>query len=42
MDENRSEKKVTARLVTEAAIIAALYVVLSLATYQFSYLEIQC
>ncbi len=42
MDENRSEKKVTARLVTEAAVIAALYVVLSLATYQFSYLEIQC
>ncbi len=30
------------RLVAESAIIAGLYVVLSLLTYQFSYLEIQC
>jgi len=34
-------KKSTAFL-TNAAIIAAIYVVLSLLTYQFSYLEIQC
>ncbi len=34
-------KKSTAFL-TQAAIIAAIYVVLSLLTYQFSYLEIQC
>ena len=33
---------VTARRITEGAIIAVLYVVLSLLTYQFSYLEIQC
>lgn len=32
----------TVRRITEGAIIAALYVVLSLLTYQFSYLEIQC
>ena len=32
----------TAKFITQAAIIAALYVVLSLATYSFSYLEIQC
>ena len=32
----------TARRITQGAIIAALYVVLSLLTYQFSYLEIQC
>ena len=32
----------TARLITQGAIIAALYAVLSLVTYQFSYLEIQC
>ena len=35
-------KNKTTKLITQAAIIAALYVVLSLATYQFSYLEIQC
>ena len=34
--------KKTTKLSTQAAIIAALYVVLSLLTYQFSYLEIQC
>ncbi len=34
-------KKSTA-FIAQAAIIAAVYVVLSLATYQFSYLEIQC
>ena len=39
---NNTEKKVTPKLITESAIIAAIYVVLSLATYQFSYLEIQC
>ena len=32
----------TTQLVAQGAIIAALYVVLSLMTYQFSYLEIQC
>ncbi len=32
----------TAKIVAQGAIIAALYVVLSLVTYQFSYLEIQC
>ena len=42
MNVNKADNRVTARLITEAAIIAALYVVLSLATYQFSYLEIQC
>ena len=31
-----------AKLVAQGAIIAALYAVLSLMTYQFSYLEIQC
>jgi len=35
-------KNRTTKLITQAAIIAALYVVLSLATYSFSYLEIQC
>lgn len=42
--ENDDIKKpgMTARLVTQSAIIAAIYVVLSLLTYQFSYLEIQC
>ena len=34
--------KKTTKFITQAAIIAALYVVLSLLTYQFSYLEIQC
>ena len=32
----------TAKFITTAAIVAALYVVLSLITYTFSYLEIQC
>ncbi len=32
----------TTQLIAQASIIAALYVVLSLLTYQFSYLEIQC
>lgn len=32
----------TAKYITQAAIIVALYVVFSLLTYQFSYLEIQC
>ena len=34
--------KKTTKFITQAAIIAALYVVLSLLTYTFSYLEIQC
>ncbi len=34
--------KTTAQYITEGAVIAGLYVVLSLLTYQFSYLEIQC
>ena len=32
----------TVKLITQSGIIAVLYVVLSLLTYQFSYLEIQC
>ena len=36
------KEKKTAAFLTQAAIIAAIYVVLSLLTYQFSYLEIQC
>ena len=35
-------QKKSVQLIAQAAIIAAIYVVLSLATYQFSYLEIQC
>ena len=35
-------KSLSAKLVAQGAIIAAMYVVLSLLTYQFSYLEIQC
>ncbi len=35
-------KNSTTQLITQGAIIAGLYVVLSLAMYQFSYLEIQC
>jgi uncharacterized membrane protein len=35
-------KNKTTLFFTQAAIIAAIYVVLSLLTYQFSYLEIQC
>ena len=35
-------RKTTAQYITEGAVIAGLYVVLSLLTYQFSYLEIQC
>ena len=42
MNENNSNGSITTRLITEGAIIAGLYVVLSLITYQFSYLEIQC
>ena len=42
INNNGQKRKITARLITEAAIIAGLYVVLSLLTYQFSYLEIQC
>ena len=38
----KNMKNKTARFITQAAIIAALYVVLSLLTYSFSYLEIQC
>lgn len=34
--------KPTTKIIAQGAIIAALYVVLSLLTYQFSYLEIQC
>jgi len=34
--------KKTAKFITTAAIVAALYVVLSMITYTFSYLEIQC
>ena len=34
--------KKTAKFISTAAIVAALYVVLSLLTYTFSYLEIQC
>lgn len=34
--------KKTTKFITTAAIVAALYVVLSLLTYTFSYLEIQC
>ena len=34
--------KKTTKFITQAAIIAALYVVLSLLMYTFSYLEIQC
>ena len=35
-------KNMRIQLLTQGAIIAAVYVVLSLMTYQFSYLEIQC
>ncbi len=41
MDNTMNHGRIT-RLVTHGAIIAALYTVLSLVTYQFSYLEIQC
>ena len=36
------KKSMTVQLLTQGAIIAALYTVLSLLTYQFSYMEIQC
>ena len=36
------DRGMTTQFVAQGAIIAALYVVLSLLTYQFSYLEIQC
>ena len=42
MNEKNKNSFLSARLITEGAIIAGLYVVLSLITYQFSYLEIQC
>ena len=43
MPENSINKtKITTHHLTQGAIIAGLYVVLSLLTYQFSYLEIQC
>ena len=35
-------KKTKTGLLVQASVIAALYVVLSLLTYQFSYLQIQC
>ncbi len=35
-------KNKTTLFITKAAVIAAIYAVLSLLTYQFSYLEIQC
>lgn len=38
----KTGKNSTTQLITQGAIIAGLYVVLSLAMYQFSYLEIQC
>ena len=43
MTENKGSKtRITTQHLTQGAIIAGLYVVLSLLTYQFSYLEIQC
>ena len=42
MTNNNTGRKITAQVISQGAIIAALYVVLSLITYQFSYLEIQC
>ncbi len=42
MEEDYNKNSSTIKLIVQAAIIAALYVVLSLLTYQFSYLEIQC
>ena len=41
-DNNASRTKLNTHHLTQGAIIAGLYVVLSLLTYQFSYLEIQC
>ncbi len=42
ISEGNKEMKITPKMIAHSAIIAAIYVVLSLATYQFSYLEIQC
>lgn len=42
MNANNTHNRSLTLLITQAAVIAALYVVLSLLTYQFSYLEIQC
>ncbi len=42
MNENNSRNGSLTLLITQGAIIAAIYVALSLLTYQFSYLEIQC
>ncbi len=42
MEENLNKNSSMTKRITQGAIIAALYVVLSLLTYQFSYLEIQC
>lgn len=42
MNENKSRHGSMTLLITQGAIIAAIYVALSLLTYQFSYLEIQC
>ena len=41
-DKSFKDMSNTTKFVTYGAVIAALYVVLSLVTYQFSYLEIQC
>ena len=41
-DKSFKDMSNTTKYVTYGAVIAALYVVLSLVTYQFSYLEIQC
>ena len=40
-DDFKNVNRLT-KLITYGAVIACLYVVLSLVTYQFSYLEIQC
>ncbi|MCR5687036.1 MAG: QueT transporter family protein [Lachnospiraceae bacterium] len=42
LKDNLKNGSIRTQLITQGAIIAALYVVLSLLTYQFSYLEIQC
>ena len=42
MKGSLKNKSIGIQLLTQGAIIAAVYVVLSLLTYQFSYLEIQC
>ena len=40
--DNINKQNMTTKLMAQGAIIASLYVVLSLLTYQFSYMEIQC